>query len=156
MITIRNYNETFFEYKSALEHLTTLRNKHEEIYTRYLGYKSPSFDNIICDGGVYTNKMNDYLDELNKRDSNDLSLSDKIINQEKQVNILSKTLRNIEHNLRCMQGIEYQLYTRIAVDKLSITRAVESVALDNNKEPITIWKYYYPRIKKEVHKIKKV
>ena len=54
-----------------------------------------------------------------------------------------------------MTGIEYELFYEIVYNGTNITKAVEHIAYENDKEPQTIWKNYYRNIKKEIKKISK-
>ena len=58
-------------------------------------------------------------------------------------------------SLEEMKGVCYNLYSYVVNDGYHISRAVRKVAEETGKDENTIWVNYYPKIKKELKKIKK-
>ncbi len=50
-------------------------------------------------------------------------------------------------------GIENKLYYEILVKGLNVTKAVDKVSKDYDKEVSTIWKNYYPEVKKKIDEL---
>lgn len=71
----------------------------------------------------------------------------------KQQEKILQYLEKIDMELKGLNGIEYQLYYEIIVRGLSPTRAIDKVAFDYNKDVSTIWKKYYPNVKKQLQKL---
>lgn len=63
------------------------------------------------------------------------------------INKLNDYLKSMENNLRNLTGITNKLYYQIVVNGLNVTKAVDIVARDEDKDVSTIWKNYYPKIK---------
>lgn len=85
--------------------------------------------------------------------------SELILNKEKKElqnyqNELKEYIDIIEKNLKTLKGIEYELFYEIVVNGLNATKAVDKVAYYNDKDASTIWKNYYPNIKKELELLK--
>lgn len=63
-------------------------------------------------------------------------------------NSLQNTLEEMEHYLKSLQGISYALYYEMTVNGLNPNKAVDKVAFTYDVSPSTIWKRYYPEVKK--------
>lgn len=63
---------------------------------------------------------------------------------------LEDYIESMENNLKNLTGIESKLYYQIVVNGLNVTKAVDIVARDENKDVSTIWKNYYPKIKDKI------
>ena len=62
----------------------------------------------------------------------------------------NKIIIQIKKDLSELKGIEYNLYTKIIVDGFNISKAIEKVAQEEEKDISTIWKNYYPKIKNKL------
>ena len=156
MIAIRNFTDTLNEYKIAKGRLGFLLGLEEVKRQRYCGLKSTSIAKVDNSSKrVKGNNVPAFLDAMNRiNEKTGLSLSGEIMEQEAMVNTLSCTLMEMANNLRQMEGVEYQLYYAIVIKGLGITGGVEYVAERTEKDAGTIWKYYYPRIEKEIKKLR--
>lgn len=79
------------------------------------------------------------------------------INQEKELlnNYVTKLKNNLflmEENLKQLDGIENKLYYQIVIKGLNVTKAIDKVAFDEDKDVSTIWKVYYPKVKDQIKK----
>lgn len=63
---------------------------------------------------------------------------------------LKEKLKAMDMELRQLKGIEYELFYQIIVQGMNITKAIDKVAFDNDKEVSTIWKNYYPKVKEKI------
>ena len=61
---------------------------------------------------------------------------------------LENNTKKIESKLKDLKGIEQELFYSILVEGINPTKAVDNVAFKNDKDPSTIWKNYYPKVKK--------
>ena len=66
---------------------------------------------------------------------------------------LSNSLKIIEGYLKELTGIENELFYLIIVKGMSVTKAVDKVEFNNDKEVSTIWKNYYPKVKKIINEL---
>lgn len=66
------------------------------------------------------------------------------------VYLQKELLNQIECSLENYQGIEYKLFKEIMLNGLSVTKAIEKVAFEESKDESTLWKYYYPKVKKKI------
>ena len=67
-----------------------------------------------------------------------------------QIKNLSSNLLKIEANLKELSGIEHKLYYQIIVKGSNVTRAIDKVSYDVDKDVSTLWKVYYPKIKDKI------
>jgi len=153
MQSIRIHSNLKKELQIVQIKLDMLLNKKIELHTKYVGVKSaPLGEKVQCSNDV--DKFALYMHELTKiNEITGLSLDKEIEITTNEVNNLRYYINLIEYQLKELKGYEYDLYYKIAVLGLSITKAVENVAEKNNVSDMTIWTYYN-RIKKEVKKLK--
>lgn len=111
----------------------------------------------MVDGGEKNNdKMADYLHELYETDiGTGKSLAKEIEYQQQNIDKLQGYLNDMTVTLSKMNGLEYKLYYEIVVVGTNISKAVEKIAEQNNKDISNVWKYYYRKIKNELKKIEK-
>ena len=154
MYAIRNYTNTKCELEMAKTRLNLLMDRKEKLYCKYFPITSKPKE-IMVDGGEYNNdKMADYVHELHEVDlGTGKSLADEIIEEKQNITNLENCLNNMADILNKMTGIEYLLFYEIVYKGVNITKAVDNIASDNGIEPVTIWKNYYKKIKKYIHKI---
>ena len=150
--SIRTYSNTCAELKVAETRLEFLVSKKEVIYTKYFPLTAK-----VSDSPSHTNKrsdpMADYVSEITRiNPTTGLSLEEEIEEARNEVNNLRYYLNIMLHNIETLTGIECELFCKIIKDGYSPTKAVNKVAEKYKKEPETIWKYYYPKIKKEISK----
>lgn len=72
------------------------------------------------------------------------------------VDTQNKIIIQIKKDLSELKGIEYNLYSKIVVEGLNVSKAIEKVSLEEEKDISTIWKNYYPKIKKRLQLIEKI
>lgn len=72
------------------------------------------------------------------------------------VYLQKELLNQISHDLETYHGIEYKLFNEIMVNGLSVTRAIEKVAHEEEKDESTLWKYYYPKVKKKITELQAI
>ena len=72
------------------------------------------------------------------------------------VDTQNKIIIQVKKDLSELNGIEYNLYSKIVVDGLNISKAIEKVSIEEDKDVSTIWKNYYPKIKKKIQQIEKL
>lgn len=65
---------------------------------------------------------------------------------------LTTIIEEIEKNLKTLKGIKHELYYALVVDNLKPNKAVEKIAFKYDLTPSTIWKNYYPDVKKLIQK----
>ena len=70
--------------------------------------------------------------------------------------IQNKILIQIKKDLFELKGIEYKLYSKIILEGLNISKAIEKVSLEEGKDISTLWKNYYPKIKDRLKIINKL
>lgn len=69
------------------------------------------------------------------------------------INLQIDILNQIEEDFRKLNGIEQKLFKEIIINGMSISKAVEKVAEEEEKDVSTIWKNYYPKIKDKIKEI---
>ena len=148
---IRTYAITKAELNIAENRLHLLMDRKDELYTKFFPITARQ-----SDAPAHTNKrsdpMADYIAELEKVNPvTGMSLDDEITEARNKVGNLQYYLKRMEYTLEQTTGIENELFTWIAIKGYNPTRAVEFVAEKYKKKDCsTIWKYHYPKIKKEL------
>lgn len=56
----------------------------------------------------------------------------------------------MEKDIKKLSGIENKLYYEIVINGTNVTKAVDKVSQDEFIDISTIWKNYYPKVKKEI------
>ncbi len=85
------------------------------------------------------------LEALTKKEKYILKEKEELLILEQE---LDNTLTKIENSLKNLKGIEKELLYELLIKGRKATRAVEIVAFKNDLDSSTIWKGYYPKIKK--------
>jgi hypothetical protein len=149
---IRTYSNTKAELNVARIRLNELMTEKEVLYTKYFPMSSKT-EEVSGHTNKRTDSFADYMAELTKVNKiTGMSLDDEIQEQRNKVDRLDYCIRLMEYNLNNTTGIENDLFKLIIMEGRKKTKAVEIVAEKYNKEPVTIWKYHYPKISKEIDK----
>ena len=65
-------------------------------------------------------------------------------------NKYSNLLAKMEEKLKDCKGIDRELLYEIMIKGTNVTRAVDKVAINYDMDSSTIWKNYYPKVKKQI------
>lgn len=149
---IRTYANTKAELNIAKSRLELLMKQKEELYTKYFPLTAR-----LEEASAHTNKrsdpMTDYMAELTKINKiTGMSLDQEIEEQRNKVQILEYYIRLMEYNLENTTGIENELFKLIVIKGINKSKAVKKIAEKHDMHDDTIWKYHYPKIKKEIDK----
>lgn len=72
----------------------------------------------------------------------------------KQLILFEKeVLKQMETDLRNLNGIENKLYFEIVINGLKPSKAIEKVSMEEEKDVSTLWKNYYPKVKEQIKKL---
>ena len=154
MEAIRTYTNTKCELEMAKSRLRLLLDRKEQLYCKYFPITAKIKEDIVSGGEQNNDKMDRYLFELYDVDiGTGNSLATEIDYQRIVVDKLSGYLDEMAEALSKMDGIEHELYFEIVVKRRRITKAVEYIAEKYDKDTQTIWKYHYPKIKKDIKKL---
>lgn len=155
METIRTYTNTKCELEMAKTRLAVLMDRKEQLYCKYFPITATLKDVVVSGGDRNRDKMADYVHELNEVDiGTGRSLAQEIEYQREIVDKLARYINDMSESLGRMNGIEYSLYFEIVVKGVRVSRAVSNVAERYNKDDRTVWKYYYPKIKGDIKKLR--
>lgn len=99
------------------------------------------------------NILENRLNILKQYEKNILDERSKI---ETIVHLQKELLKQMDCNLETHRGIEYKLFKEIIINGLSVTRAIEKVAHEEEKDESTLWKYYYPKVKKKITELQAI
>lgn len=166
MIAIRNYNNTHQELKSAKRRLELLEARAEKIFDMFFP-TTTSIQNELIKTMSRRDRQVEYQIEMDRiRPETGMSLRKEIEQTKNEVRQLQYYLGLMEHDLKEMEGVEYDLYYEIVINranaKKSISRIIEEYSertyLDENAKTIevnTLWVNYYPKIKKYLEKLEK-
>lgn len=158
MNAIRNYTTTLLEFKIAKARLDYLLLRREELEVRYCGVKGISYDNTGAKNQP-SNKDNllEFVIAITTPDpKSGLSLDDEIEEKSHEVVNLYKTLSQMTKAITQLKDIEAQLYRLIVIDGYSVSRAVTTTAEKNYMSEQNIYARYYPKIKEEIKKVRRV
>lgn len=80
---------------------------------------------------------------------------EEIIREEKKsiyeiINLQTKLLDQMKEDLKQLNGIESKLYVEIVINGMKVSRAIDKVAFEEEKDISTLWKNYYPQVKKKI------
>lgn len=157
MQAIRTYNNTKCELEISKNRLNLLMDKKEALYCKYFPITSKIKEMQVDGHSANQDKMNAYLQELTKvNKETGLSLNQELEELRNDVTKLQYYLNVMEYNLNQLTGIEVDLYKEIVLNNINISKAVDKIAEKYKKEPVTVWTYYYPKIKKEIKKLQKL
>lgn len=80
-----------------------------------------------------------------------------LINEMNHINCLldeKESVKNkIANHLKELDGIENKLYYQIVVLGKNVTAAVDYISFQCDKDVSTIWKSYYPNVKKKIKEL---
>lgn len=104
---------------------------------------------------TYTTTFNEYV-MVNERYNYLLG-----VDQDEAMKLLPKVVRletaleRMREALANIKDVEYMIYAEVVINGLNVTKAVERVSELTGKDVGTIWKYYYPKVKKELASLKR-
>ena len=154
METIRTYTNTKCELEMAKIRLSLLLDRKEQLYCKYFPVTQRLKEDIVSGGDRKNDNMDRYLYELYDVDiGTGKSLAEEIEYQRAVVDKFTRYIKDMSQALSKMTGIEYALYYEIVVKGNRISRAVEYIAEKYDRDTKTIWKYHYPKIKKDVKEL---
>ena len=95
------------------------------------------------------------LDLIEKR-LNLISQYEKILVEEKnRLNELEefhkKIITKMEEDLLDLSGVENKLYCEIVLKGINVTKAIDKIAYEEDLDVSTLWKNYYPKIKRKIN-----
>lgn len=67
-----------------------------------------------------------------------------------------KILKQMEQDICDLSGIENKLYKEIVVNGISVSKAIEKVSEEEDKDVSTLWKNYYPSVKEKIEQLSKI
>ncbi|MDO4378962.1 MAG: hypothetical protein Q4C64_07540 [Erysipelotrichia bacterium] len=159
MSAIKYYTDTVVEYELAKLRRKSLLEKKEEIYVKYFGIKSSSrFDSEPPQANTSVNrdKMVLYLNEIELVEHNGVTLKQEIETVEMQIKRLENEIAEMERLLSKLDSIEGKLYFEIVVNRKKVSEAVSCVADKYYTSESSIWHTYYPKIKGDIYRIKRL
>ena len=104
------------------------------------------YNNVILEVNIIKQKI-----ELIGQYEETLMLQKKNLNKLFQSQI--KMIDQMEKNINELTGIENKLYKEIVIKGMNISKAIEKVAEEENKDVSTLWKNYYPKVKKKMEQL---
>lgn len=104
------------------------------------------YENIIIEKNHFEERLRileKYKDEINNE----------ILNITEITEIQKRIINQIKKDLSELKGIDYNLYSKIVVYGINISKAIDQVSVEEEKDVSTLWKNYYPKIKKRLKKL---
>lgn len=87
------------------------------------------------------------LSLINEYEKNLKSIKEKIWHL---ISSNQNVIDQMEKDIKKLSGIENKLYYEIVINGTNVTKAVDKVSQDEFIDISTIWKNYYPKVKKEI------
>lgn len=157
MKTIVNYNNTLCDLKSAKIRLQMLIDKKTALWSKYFPMNKPLQPEKIQGGHQDNDPMASYMIELTKIDKKTgKSLDQEIEELMEEIKELENYLSLMEECLNNLSGLEAELYREIVCNNLRISKAVEKVADNNDRDVSTIWRMYHKKVKEHINQLKVV
>lgn len=105
--------------------------------------KFDTYQNTKHELNLYRNRLNILL-KYELQLAREKEMLDNIINL--QIELLNQ----MEKDLKNLNGIENRLYYEIVVKGMRVSKAIEKISLEEDKDVSTLWKNYYPKVKKRI------
>lgn len=108
---------------------------------------------------IFDNYYNTKLElESFKKRLNLISVYEKQFKEEKKqlkeiITFQENILNQIENDLKNLTGIKNQIYKEIVINGNNVTKSIDKIASEVGKDPSTLWKNYYPDVKKRIRKL---
>lgn len=153
---LQSYTDTKMEVMLLEARVEFLENKKLEIFTKYFGLKSPQWDKIPTLSDPNQDKNILYITEMAKKQNNGLTIDQELEIDKKQLEKAKRTLAKMDKMLQELKGIEYQLYYEIVVNEINVNQAVKRIAENNYMSVDNVYHVYYPKIKAEIHQLRKL
>ena len=105
--------------------------------------KFDTYQNTKHELNLYRNRLNILL-KYELQLAREKEMLDNIINL--QIELLNQ----MEKDLKNLNGIENRLYYEIVVKGMRVSKAIEKISLEGDKDVSTLWKNYYPKVKRRI------
>lgn len=102
-----------------------------------------NYSNTVYELNVLKRRLNLILDYENEIALEKNRLINLIDNEQ-------KVIKQMENDLQKLNGIENKLYYEIVINGNNVTKAIEKVASNEFIDISTLWKNYYPKVKKQI------
>lgn len=105
---------------------------------------------------IFDNYYNTRLElESFKKRLNLISVYEKQFKEEKKqlkemITFQENILNQIENDLKNLTGIKNKIYKEIVINGNNVTKSIDKIAHELGKDPSTLWKNYYPDVKKRI------
>lgn len=160
MSAIRNYSNTVIELKIANKRLITLLNRKDELFNRICMPASWKGEDIGCGKARAISSrspVEEYFNAVNTpSDKTGMSLVEEIDIVQHEVDYLTQVLQEMSKALMMLDDVESKLYCAIVIAGKTPTAAVAAIAAAEHMSVDNIWKTYYPAIKDELRKVKRI
>lgn len=145
---IETYSNVKHKLEIKQEYLENLLEQKALLHSKYNKLTS-SMSEAPTNGSSISDKMTNYMIELTKvNEETGMSLNDEINVIQKEVEQLEVHLNKMTINLLKLHGIEYELYSQIAVKGLKLSKAVSMTSNIYDVTERTVWRVYNKKIKK--------
>lgn len=109
------------------------------------------------------NKFDNYQNtkyelEVFKKRLNLVLKYEKLVSEEKSelneiICLQTRLLSQMGKDLQMLDGIENKLYSEIVIKGMKISKAIDKIAFEEEKDISTLWKNYYPKVKKRIDEL---
>jgi hypothetical protein len=150
MQTIKCISDTENELRIVTQRIEILEDEKMALRSKYLGVKSPNLENPLNTTSFGDNsKVVAYLHAVEiRKQPNGMSIEEELKKLHERSDYLFQRLVNMKFYLKNLTGIEYGIYSKIVVDGMNITKAVELTCDEKGISLMTGWRKY--------NKIKKI
>lgn len=92
--------------------------------------------------------------ELITQQEKDILVEKDMIN--KAISHYTKIIKIMEEDICNLSGIENKLYKEIVINGTTVSKSIEKISIEENKDVSTLWKNYYPNVKKKIEKLSNI
>lgn len=105
-----------------------------------------NYRSLVLETNILSERLNTIIEYEKSLKTEKKLISNMIKNNE-------NSIKKIEDNMCELKDIETKLYYEIVINGMGISKAIEKVAEETNKDVSTLWKNYYPNVKRKIQDI---
>lgn len=102
-----------------------------------------NYQNTKHELGIFEKRLNLILKYEERFKEEKIKLNEMIALQK-------KILFQMEKDLKELDGIENKLYSEIVINGMRVSKAIDKIAMEEEKDVSTLWKNYYPKVKRKI------
>lgn len=102
-----------------------------------------NYKNLVIEKNILLERLKMIL-EYEETIISEKSVLEKLLKKQEE------TIKLIENDLKELNGIENKLFKEIVINGINVSKAIEKIAEEEEKDVSTLWKNYYPKVKEKI------